>query len=278
MKNLLIDEYPMIVLPSLAALVGLEEAVFLQQVHYWTASQGQEINGRRWVYNTRQQWIEQMPWLSERTLSRMISKLKDDGVLLVEQLSDNAMIKTNYYAIDYQALDALITHIQPAELASPACQPGTPEVPTGHYVTETTTETTTENKTLPLADAKAAEQDECREIWREYSRAYMNRYSTEPVRNAKVNAQIRQLRQRLGADARWVAGFYADLNDKFFVERCHDLGLLVSQCEAIRTRWATNMRSSPTARPGADKSFLETHFGHDWSAGLDVGAFREGRL
>ena len=34
-SRLLIDEYPLVVQPSLAALVGINEAIILQQIHYW---------------------------------------------------------------------------------------------------------------------------------------------------------------------------------------------------------------------------------------------------
>ena len=33
--RLLIDEPPLMVLPSLAAVIGLNEAIMLQQIHYW---------------------------------------------------------------------------------------------------------------------------------------------------------------------------------------------------------------------------------------------------
>lgn len=35
MSKLLIDDYPIQVLPKLAKEIGLNEAIFLQQVHYW---------------------------------------------------------------------------------------------------------------------------------------------------------------------------------------------------------------------------------------------------
>ena len=35
MSNLLINESPLQVLPTLATYIGLNEAIFLQQVHYW---------------------------------------------------------------------------------------------------------------------------------------------------------------------------------------------------------------------------------------------------
>ena len=35
MSNLLIHEEPLLVLPGLASRIGLNEAIFLQQIHYW---------------------------------------------------------------------------------------------------------------------------------------------------------------------------------------------------------------------------------------------------
>ena len=35
MNNLLIDDYPILVLPKLATEIGLNEAIVLQQIHYW---------------------------------------------------------------------------------------------------------------------------------------------------------------------------------------------------------------------------------------------------
>ena len=35
MSNLLIDDYPILVLPKLANEIGLNEAIVLQQMHYW---------------------------------------------------------------------------------------------------------------------------------------------------------------------------------------------------------------------------------------------------
>lgn len=35
LNNLLLDEHPLLVMPMLATLIGLNEAIVLQQVHYW---------------------------------------------------------------------------------------------------------------------------------------------------------------------------------------------------------------------------------------------------
>lgn len=76
--------------------------------------------------------------------------------------------------------------------------------------------------------------------WGAYAEAYQHRYGVEPVRNAKVNAQVAQLVQRLGAnEAPSVAAYYVTVNDNFFIRSLHDFGLLVARAEAIRTQWMT---------------------------------------
>ena len=86
--------------------------------------------------------------------------------------------------------------------------------------------------------------------WDAYTIAYLDRYGVEPVRNAKVNAQIAQLVQRLGADeAPQVAMFYVTINDSFFIRSSHEFGLLVARAEGIRTQWITGRQvNAVTAR------------------------------
>ena len=56
MSNLLFDKHPLVVNPSLAALIGLNEAIVLQQVHYWLKHNEEADKnfeeGRYWTYNT----------------------------------------------------------------------------------------------------------------------------------------------------------------------------------------------------------------------------------
>ena len=53
MSKLLIEDRPLMVLPRLAVAIGLHEAVFLQQLHYWLrSSKTLEADGHKWVYNT----------------------------------------------------------------------------------------------------------------------------------------------------------------------------------------------------------------------------------
>lgn len=102
----------------------------------------------------------------------------------------------------------------------------------------------------PKAKAKTDAQTANASTWDAYTIAYLDRYGVEPVRNAKVNAQIAQLVQRLGADeAPQVAMFYVTINDSFFIRSSHEFGLLVARAEGIRTQWITGRQvNAVTAR------------------------------
>jgi hypothetical protein len=71
MSRLLIDEYPMMVLPSLSNKIGLEAAIVLQQINYWLRL-NQEAertdtfkDGHWWILNTIEEWqAKQFTWWS----------------------------------------------------------------------------------------------------------------------------------------------------------------------------------------------------------------------
>jgi hypothetical protein len=57
--------------PDLARVVGRTEAIFLQQLHYWLTSDkshGFFYENKRWVYNTYQDWQEQIKIVSSNQL------------------------------------------------------------------------------------------------------------------------------------------------------------------------------------------------------------------
>lgn len=91
-------------------------------------------------------------------------------------------------------------------------------------------------------------------IWESYAQAYMHRYGTEPVRNAKVNGQLANLLSRLGADeAPQVAAFYLGHNNRYYVQKMHAVDCLLADCEKLRTEWATGRRVTAAAAQEADR-------------------------
>jgi hypothetical protein len=98
--------------PLLIEQFGRAGAQFLSQLHYWlnhNQNIGTMSNGAKWIYNSAKDWAEQLR-LSSRTVQRLISSLKNSGVLEIKKLSANKHNRTNHYTINYEALEKLISY------------------------------------------------------------------------------------------------------------------------------------------------------------------------
>jgi hypothetical protein len=155
MSSLLFDEPPLVVSPTLACAIGLQEAIVLQQIHYWSSHSKCLHEGRKWVYNTYEEWAVQFPFWKPESIRKIVANLRAQGLVDVEKLSDDKANRTNYYAINYERLRELSakkTH--PEESTAPPSgknhrmlnrknPPVQPEESTAClYRTETTTENT----------------------------------------------------------------------------------------------------------------------------------------
>ena len=109
MSKLLINEVPLMCLPSLAVKIGLNEALFIQQLHYWVDRSKNIIDGRQWVYNTMADWSKQFPFWSQKTLSRTISNLEKQKLVISGNYNQKGYDRTKWYTIDYLALEQLET-------------------------------------------------------------------------------------------------------------------------------------------------------------------------
>jgi hypothetical protein len=104
MSKLLISESPIMILPSLAVRVGVNEAVLLQQVHYWLVKSSHVKEGRTWIYNTYRDWQEQLPFWSESTIKRAVKSLEEKGLLMTANWNKSKLDNTKWFSIDYQQL------------------------------------------------------------------------------------------------------------------------------------------------------------------------------
>lgn len=294
--SLLFKFRPLVVNPELATLIGLNEAIILQQINYWLNETDSGIvhNDERWIYNSHEEWNKQFPFWSQDTIKRTITSLKKQGVLRVEKLAKDRCNHTNYYSINHE----VVASIEEGKLHSSkrakrtssksakSPPPNSADCPDLTYTTtEITTEITTESssdadKSAPVGsepslpavlpkqqqgDPKETElQMKCREAWTDYKNAYFARYGIAPVRNAKVNAQVKQLVQRLGAEAGPVAEFYVlNVNDSFVVRKTHDLGTLLSSAESYRTQWATGQTMTNTRAQQIDSTQTNANATHE---------------
>jgi len=116
MSSLLTTDSPIIILPSLAIEFGITVAALLQQIHYLALNpkKGLMHQGRKWVYNTLEQWHAKFCFWSMATIERAIAKLRQLGVIHVERLGPHKTIRTNYYRIDYAKLAHIPEVVNPA--------------------------------------------------------------------------------------------------------------------------------------------------------------------
>ena len=106
--SLLISEPPLQVLPTLARLIGLNEAIILQQIHYWLQRSNNIRDGYRWVYNSYPEWYKQMPiWKSETTMRTAFKNLEKQGLLITANYNKAKFDKTKWYRINYEKLSLL---------------------------------------------------------------------------------------------------------------------------------------------------------------------------
>lgn len=102
---------------------------------------------------------------------------------------------------------------------------------------------------------EAQMQEACKQTWAAYRTAYRLRHGVDPVRNAKVNTNVRDLVKRLGRDeAPQVAGWFLSVNEQYAVKRMHDLGVLLAGAEAYRTQWATGRQVTTTSAQHTDQT------------------------
>ncbi|HHA1239602.1 TPA: conserved phage C-terminal domain-containing protein [Enterobacter hormaechei subsp. xiangfangensis] len=247
--SLLMPSRPIVINPDLAYSIGLNEAIALQQVNYWLkeTTSGLERDGVRWIYNTNEQWLEQFPFWSESTLKRTFTRLKNLGVLKVEQLNKSQRDMTNYYTINYESelLDEVkVTKSKSSKCTLPSGQNEPMEevkversigskrtAPIRSNCTDVLTENTTENTTdiknpiCPVAsqpDGDVLITDQAKQVLTHLNQVTSSRYQVSTT-------SLQNIRARIG--------------EGYTVE---ELSLVVDYCNA---KWSEDLTMSAYLRP-----------------------------
>ena len=223
--------------------------------------------------------------MSNRNVIRMIEWLEARGALRSERRQTGNARRSNRYTLTLDQFNPESDNLSHANLAHDnlACDPVSPpnvttatlesdtvshsykEEPSLNHQSEPSLGSDVVPTTLPAKSKPSKPKDEPNplnvETWKAYAVAYRMRYQADPVRNAKVNGQIKQLVTRLGNAAPDVARFYVDHNSAYYVGRCHVVDCLLSDAEKLHTEWQTGRRVTQTAAMQADRtqSNLESH-------------------
>lgn len=95
---------------DIATRYGLQEAVFIENIRFWVlknkANKKHFHKGKYWTYNSAKAYAELFPYWSRQQVERIISKLKDAGVLEVDHFSQNTYDRTNWYTLNEEMLSS----------------------------------------------------------------------------------------------------------------------------------------------------------------------------
>lgn len=104
--------------PVLAEKIGLNEAIVVQQVHYWIDmyrnSKDEKVkekhfrDGKWWIYNTYDEWHKQFPFWSVITIKRTFISLKKMKLIQTGEYNSKKYDRTKWYTIDYEILESLV--------------------------------------------------------------------------------------------------------------------------------------------------------------------------
>jgi hypothetical protein len=103
---------PLLLDPDLACLIGINEAIVLQQIEYWLSKNEDDgrnyIDGKYWTYNSVLEWQKQFKFWSPKTITRTLDSLEKSGILISANHNKNKFDRTKWYAIDYNKFNSLI--------------------------------------------------------------------------------------------------------------------------------------------------------------------------
>lgn len=170
----LFDEHPILVDRELASVIGLNEAIVLQQLNYWLHSKSaKQINGRFWVYNTYDNWKkDNFPFWSRNTIRRAFDSCIKKGLIITDNFNKAGFDKTKWYSIDIEKLDEVMGSAcaQNGQTSEPKWADGSDQ--DGHtntiYYTKTTSENNKHSASHSNAQSVSQLDKEFEEVWSKY--------------------------------------------------------------------------------------------------------------
>lgn len=182
MSRLLIDEPPLQVLPSLAREIGLNEAIMLQQMHYWLIKSSHEFEGVKWFYKTLEDWQTEFPFWSTMTIRRTLTNLEKQKVIRIGNFNKKKFDKTKWYTIEYQCVNRRC--VQNEQTMCSSCTDGC--VQSEQTYTREYTETTTENNGSEEKPLKVVWTEETNHIIDYLNKRTGKKYSVKTKKTAQL--------------------------------------------------------------------------------------------
>ena len=107
--KLLVDGRQLFLSQDLAIRIGIEEALFLQQLYYRLETQGMEKEGHIWYRQTYQGWAKQCPQWNIRKIKRLVMKLERYQIIISSNKYNSFKTdRSKWYRIDYERIDQIV--------------------------------------------------------------------------------------------------------------------------------------------------------------------------
>ena len=113
--HLLLNEKPLMVLPSLAKLLGINAAIAVQQIHWIIEIKHENHDDRTdhkgftWCKYTLNQWQSKLCWMTTDGIHKMLTKLERDDVIISCKPEAKSKNQTKWYRVNYDGLIRLST-------------------------------------------------------------------------------------------------------------------------------------------------------------------------
>lgn len=111
--RLLFNEQPIVINRLAAKVLGLNEAIVIQQIHYWIdineKAKTNFYENRTWTFNTYENWQEEnFCFWSVRTLKRIFDSLTQKGILIKNNFNKKKYDRTMWVTINYEKLNYIL--------------------------------------------------------------------------------------------------------------------------------------------------------------------------
>ena len=107
----------------IAELYGINCAVILQNIWHWEqhhAANGKNFyEGRYWTYNSAAAFSALFPYLSKKQIEIALKKLRDNGILLVNNFNKQKWDRTLWYSVSEKGMELLGANLPQRECTSP---------------------------------------------------------------------------------------------------------------------------------------------------------------
>ena len=119
---------------EIATKYGMLEAIILEHFNFWIAkNRANEVNfydGYYWTYSSSKALAELFPYASQKTISRVIHHLEEEGLIILGNYNKSAYDRTMWYALTEKGNSIVqngIMHLSKCQMEEPEMSNGNSE-------------------------------------------------------------------------------------------------------------------------------------------------------